>query len=192
MTFSPVLGELNYVIQKKVFLGSWKTIFSTEDREKFEEAVKMAKVKKNKKALEDFKNIVDLVRSREDVYKNKYNNFFIRGYFTVDEEENFAKSWEQYLKDGKAPDKAHAKLFRDFRKNIFDDMHLRSEKRNYEFYEDLEVKITPERKQFFDILIIGKRLKKESIIIKILEWYIYISVFAIIIKLINDHIIKIY
>lgn len=42
MTFSPVLGELNYVIQKKVFLGSWKTIFSTEDREKFEEVVKIA------------------------------------------------------------------------------------------------------------------------------------------------------
>lgn len=42
MTFSPVLGELNYVIQKKVFLGSWKTTFSTEDREKFEEAVKLA------------------------------------------------------------------------------------------------------------------------------------------------------
>ena len=93
---------------------------------------------RNKKAVEDFRNVTDLVRSRADVAKNKHDNYFTRGEFTVDEEENFAKSWEQYLKDGIAPDKKHKKLFEDFRKFIFDDMHRRSEKRKYEFYEDEE------------------------------------------------------
>ncbi len=143
---------------------------------------------KNKKAIEDFRNIVDLVRSRADAYKNANDNFFTRGAFTTDEEENFAKSWEQYMKDGIAPDKKHKKLFNDFRKLIFDDMHKRSERKKYEFYEDLEVKITPERKKFFDELIIGKRLKKESLIIRILEIYIYVAIILIIAKLVSEYI----
>ncbi len=146
---------------------------------------------KNKKALEDFKNVADLVRSRSQAAMKKHDNFFTRGYFTEEEEENFAKSWEQYLKDGIAPDKKHKKLFNDFRKFIFDDMHKRSEKKKYEFYEDLEVKVTPERRNFFDQLIIGKKLKKESWIIKILEIYIYIAVLLIIGKLISKYILGI-
>ena len=154
---------------------------------------------RNRKAVEDFRNVTDLVRSRVDVAKNKHDNYFTRGEFTVDEEENFAKSWEQYLKDGIAPDKKHKKLFEDFRKFIFDDMHRRSEKRKYEFYEDLEVKITPERRQFFDELIIGKKMVKlnkstqiTNIIITILEIYIYIAVFLIVIKLLDKYVINIY
>lgn len=106
-------------------------------------------IHKNKKALEDFRNITDLVRSRAEASMKKHDNYWTRGTFTVDEEENFAKSWEQYLKDGIAPDKKHQKLFNDFRKYIFADMNKRSQKRHYEFYEDLEVRITPERKFFF-------------------------------------------
>lgn len=146
---------------------------------------------KNKKAMQDFRLIVDLVRSRADAYKNANDNFFTRGAFTTDEEENFAKSWEQYMKDGIAPDKKHKKLFSDFRKLIFDDMHARSERKKYEFYEDLEVKITPERKKFFDELIIGKRLKKESLIIRILEIYIYVAIILIIAKLVSEYVFHI-
>jgi len=144
-------------------------------------------IHKNKKALEDFRKITDLVRSRSEAAMKKNDNFFTRGHFTEEEEENFAKSWEQYLKDGVAPDKKHKKLFNDFRKFIFDDMHKRSERKKFEFYEDLEVKITPERRNFFDQLIIGKRLKKESLIIKILEIYIYAATLFIIVKLIAKY-----
>lgn len=147
-------------------------------------------INRNKKALEDFRRITDLVRSRADVAMNQHDDFFYRGQFTEEEEENFAKSWEQYLKDGIAPDKKHKKLFSDFRKYIFDDMHKRSEKRKFEFYEDLEVKITPERRKFFDELIIGKRYKKESLIIRILELYIYFGLLFIVCKLIYDFFIK--
>ena len=59
----------------------------------------------------------------------------------------------------------------------------------YEFYEDLEVKVTPERRNFFDQLIIGKRLKKESWIIKILEIYIYIAVLLIVGRLIGRYVL---
>ena len=48
-------------------------------------------------------------------------------------------------------------------KYIFDDMYKRNERRKYEYYEDLQVKTTPERKKFFDELLIGKRFKKDSI-----------------------------
>ena len=66
-------------------------------------------------------------------------------------------------------------------------------------YEDLEVKITPERRQFFDELIIGKKMVKlnkstqiTNIIITILEIYIYIAVFLIVIKLLDKYVINIY
>lgn len=139
---------------------------------------------RNKKAFQDFINIVDLVRSRSDVYTKKYDHFFTRGSFTKEEEENFAKSWEQYLKDGIAPIKKYKKLFNNFRKYIFKDMYNRNEKRKYEYYEDLQVRITPERKNFFDKLIIGKKFKKESILIKIMEFYLYLACIFIIYKLI--------
>ena len=142
----------------------------------------------NKKAMDDFKKIVDLVRSRVDAYSKSYDNFFTRGGFTVDEEENFAKSWEQYMKDCIAPNKKHKKLFKDFRKLVFDDMHKRNERRKYEFYEDLEVKITPERKSFFDQLIIGKKLKKDNLFIVILEIYICIAFIFIIAKFVSEYI----
>lgn len=147
-------------------------------------------IAKNKKAYEDFINITKLVKSQAELLMNRHDNFFMRGQFTTEEEENFAKSWEQYLKDGIAPDKKHKKLFNDFRKNIFEDMYKRNEKRKYEFYEHLEVRITPERKQFFDALIIGKRTKKESFIIKIMELYIYVGMVLIIGKLILESIKK--
>ena len=70
-------------------------------------------------------------------------------------------------------------------------MHRRNEKRKYEFYEDLEVKVTPERRNFFDQLIIGKRLRKESWIIKILEIYIYIAVLFIVGRLIGKYVLEI-
>ena len=147
---------------------------------------------KNEKAIQDFKLLVDILRSRANVVKNEYDNFFSRGYFTEEEEENFAKSWEQYLKDGVSPEKKYQKIFNNFRKYVFQDMNSRSEKRKYEFYEDLQVKITPERKQFFDDLIIGKRKKKENIIIQLLEIYIYIVAFIFVFKYLNTHFIKIF
>lgn len=42
-------------------------------------------------------------------------------------------------------------------------MYHRNEKRKYKYYEDLQVRITPERKKFFDELIVGKKFKKESL-----------------------------
>lgn len=139
---------------------------------------------RNRKAFRDFVKVVDIVRSRSDVYTKKYDHFFTRGTFTTEEEENFAKSWELYLRNGISPIKKHQKLFDDFRKYIFDDMYKRNENRKYEYYEDLEVKITPERKKFFDELIVGKRIKKESIILKILKIYLYLAILFIIYKLI--------
>lgn len=143
---------------------------------------------RNKKALEDFKNIVDLVRSRADASMKKHDNYFTRGGFTIDEEENFAKSWEQYLKDGVAPNKKFKKIFNDFRKHIFLDMHNRNQKRKYEFYEDLEVRVTPERRKFFDELMMGRRLKKDSLIVRFLEVYIYFALLYIVYKLIVKYV----
>ena len=142
-------------------------------------------INRNVKAFHDFRRIVDLVRSRSDAYSKKYDHFFTRGSFTEEEEENFAKSWELYLRNGISPSKKYQKLFNDFRKYIFDDMYKRNERRKYEYYEDLQVKITPERKKFFDELLIGKRFKKDSIFIKILELYTYILILLIIYKLLE-------
>ncbi len=64
-------------------------------------------------------------------------------------------------------------------------MYHRNEKRKYKYYEDLQVRITPERKKFFDELIVGKKFKKESIIIKIMEFYVYLACIFIIYKLIK-------
>lgn len=64
-------------------------------------------------------------------------------------------------------------------------MYHRNEKRKYKYYEDLQVRITPERKKFFDELIVGKKFKKESIIIKIMEFYVYLACVFIIYKLIK-------
>ena len=139
---------------------------------------------KNKRAFKDFLRVVDIVRSRSDAYTKRYDHFFTRGTFTEEEEENFARSWEQYLRDGIAPIKQHQKLFNDFRKYIFDDMYKRNENRKYEYYEDLRVRITPERKKFFDELIVGKRVKKELLILRILEIYLYLLIFFAIYKLI--------
>jgi hypothetical protein len=146
---------------------------------------------KNKKAYDDFLKVVDLVRSRADAAQKEYEHYFSRGGFTVDEEENFAKSWEQYMKDGIAPSKTYRHLFNHFRKAIFDDMHKRNEKRKYEFYEDLEVKITPERKSFFDTIILGKRFKKKSKIVSFIECYTYILVFILIFHYIYNFISRI-
>jgi hypothetical protein len=137
---------------------------------------------KNKNALSDFIKIVDLVRSRADVAKDKYDDYFARGRFSVDEEENFATSWERYLRDGIAPSKKLNRLFKNFKKAIFHDMHERSKRRDYEFFEDLEVKITPERRDFFDILLLGKRLQKKNMLITALEWYTYLLLAFILFK----------
>jgi hypothetical protein len=82
------------------------------------------------------------------------------------------------MRDGIAPSRKFKRLFTTFKKAIYQDMHKRSERRKYEFYEDLEVKITPERKAFFDALMLGKRLKKQSIWPVLLEWYIYLMLAA--------------
>ncbi|MDR3289833.1 MAG: hypothetical protein LBT02_00940 [Rickettsiales bacterium] len=143
---------------------------------------------KNEKAFEDFKLLTDLVRSRADVAKNKRNNYWLRGAFTVEEEENFAKTWEQYFRDGDAPTKKLKKLFTTFKREIFYDMHRLNEERskkgwrNYEFFEDLEVKVTPERRKFLDTLLLGQRLKKRAITPIILEWYIYLMFAFIILR----------
>jgi len=142
-------------------------------------------ISKNEFAHNDFVEMTKLVKSRAELLMHKHDNFFARGYFTTEEEENFAKSWEQYLKNGIPPDNKHKKLFNDFRKNIFYDMYKRGEKKHYEFYEDLEVKITPERRKFFDELIVGKRTKNENWFIRIVEWYVYIGILLIILKIIN-------
>ncbi|MDR2527104.1 MAG: hypothetical protein LBC92_04480 [Rickettsiales bacterium] len=135
---------------------------------------------RNKKAFEDFVSLTDLVRSRKDVAMKKNDDFFARGNFTVEEEENFAKTWEQYLRDGIAPTKKLQKLFTNFKKAIFQDMYSRNERRKYEFHEDLEVKVTPDRRDFLDRLIIGKKLNKRKFLSVLLEFYIY-SLFAFII-----------
>ena len=139
---------------------------------------------RNKKAFKDFIRVVDIVRSRSDAYTKRYDHFFTRGTFTEDEEENFAKSWELYLRNGVSPIKKHQKLFDDFRKYIFDDMYKRNERRKYEYYRDLEVQLTPERKKFFDELLVGKRMKEEPLFLKILEIYIGLAILFIIYKLI--------
>ena len=194
ITIKPLFGKAKKIRKATIYLNGndvTTTTFVHEFGHYLRFLIAQIAMHKNKKALEDFKNVADLVRSRSQAAMKKHDNFFTRGYFTEEEEENFAKSWEQYLKDGIAPDKKHKKLFNDFRKFIFDDMHKRSEKKKYEFYEDLEVKVTPERRNFFDQLIIGKKLKKESWIIKILEIYIYIAVLLIIGKLISKYILGI-
>jgi hypothetical protein len=137
---------------------------------------------KNKNAYSDFILLTDIMRSRADVAKNKVNTCAYNGRFTTEEEENFAKSWEQYFRDGNAPNKKLDKLFKTFKRAIFEDMNNRNQKRNYEFFEDLEVKITPERRHFFDSLLLGKNYKKKNILMFLVELYLYILTSFILFK----------
>jgi hypothetical protein len=113
----------------------------------------------SKQALEDFKTICSIVGNRARISRYTDKRFFIHG-FTTEQEELFAKSWEQYMKDGVAPSREYVKLFKDFRMDIFMDGHSRDERRKFESYEDLSDSfITPEKKKFFGELITGKKLK---------------------------------
>jgi hypothetical protein len=114
---------------------------------------------KNKQAFEDFKIVCSIVGNKTKINKYINRRFFIHG-FTTEQEELFAKSWEQYMKDGVAPNKEYVKLFKDFRMDIFMDGHKRDERRKFENYEDLSDSfITPEKKKFFGELITGRKLK---------------------------------
>jgi hypothetical protein len=113
----------------------------------------------NRQALEDFKIICSIVGNKTRINRYIDKRFFIHG-FTTEQEELFAKSWEQYMKDGIAPSREYVKLFKDFRMDIFMDGHTRDERRKFESYEDLSDSfITPEKKKFFGELIVGKKLK---------------------------------
>ncbi len=113
----------------------------------------------NKAAIEDFKVIARFVGNKTEVTPYTNINFFFSG-FNEEQEEQFAKSWEQYMKDGVAPSGKYKSLFTDFRRYVFDDMHRRSEKKQYEFYENLEAAITPEKRNLFDSIILGKQTSK--------------------------------
>jgi hypothetical protein len=113
----------------------------------------------NGQAFEDFKTICSIVGNKIRINKYIDKRFFINC-FTTAQEELFAKSWEQYMKDGIAPSREYLKLFKDFRMDIFMDGHSRDERRKFENYEDLSDSfITPEKKKFFGELITGKKLK---------------------------------
>ncbi|MDR2777391.1 MAG: hypothetical protein LBB24_01315 [Rickettsiales bacterium] len=113
----------------------------------------------NGQALKDFNVICSIVGSSMRVGAYTDRRVFING-FTTDQEELFARSWEQYMKDGVAPSVQYVKLFKDFRMDIFMDGHRRDERKKFENYEDLSDSfITPEKRKFFGELIVGKRLK---------------------------------
>ncbi|MDR1494599.1 MAG: hypothetical protein LBI29_01005 [Rickettsiales bacterium] len=113
----------------------------------------------NSQALKDFNIVCSIVGSSLRVNAYTDRRLFING-FTTDQEELFARSWEQYMKDGVAPSKQYIKLFKNFRMDIFMDGYNRNERKKFENYEDLSDSfITPEKRKFFGELIVGKRLK---------------------------------
>ncbi|MDR3079173.1 MAG: hypothetical protein LBU15_04015 [Rickettsiales bacterium] len=113
----------------------------------------------NGQALKDFNIICSVVGSSLRVNAYTDRRLFING-FTTDQEELFARSWEQYMKDGVAPSRQYVKLFKDFRMDIFMDGYSRNERKRFENYEDLSDSfITPEKRKFFGELIVGAKLK---------------------------------
>ena len=105
---------------------------------------------KNRTSFNDMKFI-----GKRIMLSEKLHNFN----FTVDQEEMFAKSWEKYMRDGIAPSKQYIKLFKDFKMYIIKTSHAKQDKDGYENYEFLDVTIAPDIKEFFDKLIIGKKIK---------------------------------
>lgn len=113
----------------------------------------------NRQAIEDFRTICSIVGNKMYIGPYMDRRFFIFG-FNTEQEELFARSWEQYMKDGIAPSNEYVKLFKDFRMEIFMDNHSRDERKKFENYEDLSDSfITPQKKKFFGELIVGKKLK---------------------------------
>ena len=102
--------------------------------------------------------------------------------FTSDQEEMFAKSWEKYIRDGIPPNKQYKKLFDDFRMYIITTSHDKDDRDGYEDYEFFDVTIAPDIKEFFNKLIVGRKLKTNlfSKIIDIIV-IIYFILFATII-----------
>ena len=130
----------------------------------------------NKQALEDFKTICSMVGNNMTINKYTRRRMFIAG-FTTEQEEHFARSWEQYMKDGVAPSKEYIKLFKDFRMIIVMDGHSRDERKKFENYEDLSDSfITPEKKKFFGELIVGKKSKMtvKKFIKSLIFWVIFL------------------
>lgn len=113
----------------------------------------------NRQALQDFKTICSIVGNNMRIDKYTRRRMFIAG-FATEQEEHFARSWEQYMKDGVAPSKEYIKIFKDFRMIIVMDGHKRDERKKFENYEDLSDSfITPEKRKFFGELILGKKSK---------------------------------
>jgi hypothetical protein len=111
----------------------------------------------NSQDLEDFRTICSLVGNKTPVSTYTHRQFFICG-LTTEQEELFARSWEQYMKDGVAPSREYIKLFKNFRLNIVMDGHHRDERKKFENYEDLSDSfITPAKKKFFGELLVGKK-----------------------------------
>lgn len=119
---------------------------------------------RNKTALRDMKFIGERIMLSKEL-----NNFN----FTTDQEEMFAKSWEKYIRDGIPPNKQYVKLFNDFKMYIITTSHDRNEKDGYESYEFFDVTISPDIKDFFDKLIVGKKLKT-SFFSKIIDVVVFL------------------
>lgn len=58
-------------------------------------------------------------------------------------------------------------------------------KENINIMKIYKCELLLKEKNFFDELIVGKKFKKESIIIKIMEFYVYLACIFIIYKLIK-------
>ena len=151
----------------------------------------------NRQAMEDFKTICSIVGNNMPINKYTRRRAFIAG-FTTEQEEHFARSWEQYMKDGVAPSKEYVKLFKDFRMIIVMDNHHRDERKKFENYEDLSDSfITPEKKKFFGSLIVGIKPKMTFVrfLKNLLFWLIILSLFAlfmekIVMKFLADYLVK--
>lgn len=142
----------------------------------------------NQQAIKDFGTICSIVGNHMRIGPYMDRRFFIFG-FKTEQEELFARSWEQYMKDGVAPSKEYIKLFKDFRMDIVMDGHSRDERRKFENYEDLSDSfITPQKKKFFSELIVGKKLKINffrEFINLLFYTAIFISIMIFIEKLLN-------
>jgi hypothetical protein len=113
----------------------------------------------------------DMMGISEEIMRKP--EYLRRGAFTTEEEEIFAKTWEKYARNGEAPNKELEKLFKDFRKDVFKDMNNQSRKYEGDYFEDLQVSITPTIKKFLDGLIIGNGQRGMSFFSVICSFVLY-------------------
>jgi hypothetical protein len=102
----------------------------------------------------------DMTGNSEEMMRKP--EYLRREAFTTEEEERFAKTWEKYVRNGEAPNKEFERLFADFRKDIHNDMNNQRKKYEGDYFEDLEVNITPTIKRFLDELIAKNTYKGMS------------------------------